>query len=68
MSDGYDSVYGSLLPEVSSDDVVRTRGLAMYALYMVYNGARHQRRSSEEMPDAFKEYFRRGHLASLDDF
>ena len=68
MSDGYDSFFCSLLLEVSSDDVVKTRGLAMYALYMVYNGARHQRHSSEEMPDAFKEYFRRGRLASLDDF
>ena len=68
MSDGYDSVYSLLLPEASSDEVVRTRGLAMYALYMVYNGARHLRRSPEEMPDAFKEYLLRGRLASLDDF
>ena len=51
----------------TADEVLRARGLAVYAAYRLHNGIRHARHSRHSLDGAFLGYVREGFLASGED-
>ena len=51
----------------TADEVLRARGLAVYAAYRLRNGIRHARHSRHSLDGAFLGYVREGFLASGED-
>ena len=49
-----------------SSEVLRTRFLALFALYKVHCGLRHGAFSVTDIPGAFRGYLREGRLSNID--
>ena len=51
----------------TAGEVLRARGLAVYAAYRLHNGIRHARHSRHSLDGAFLGYVREAFLASGED-